>query len=146
LLAASIFGTACNNKAADKKENAKEDSAKTNVVNDSSKTPMPGSDRDEHGCIGSAGYTWSVLKKECIRIFEAGTKLNPAEAVTDKTTVAYAVFSPDNNQAELFIPREASSMIMDSGKPGSWTKGEWLLEKTVKGFVLKKSGIIQYGE
>jgi hypothetical protein len=20
--------------------------------------PMPGSDRDEHGCIGSAGYVW----------------------------------------------------------------------------------------
>ena len=31
---------------------------------------MPGSDRDEHGCIGSAGYTWCEAKEKCIRIWE----------------------------------------------------------------------------
>lgn len=29
-----------------------------------------GGDRDEHGCIGSAGYSWCEAKKKCIRIFE----------------------------------------------------------------------------
>jgi|GEM_PF-3337725 len=31
---------------------------------------MPGSDRDEHGCIGSAGYEWCAEKQKCIRPFE----------------------------------------------------------------------------
>jgi hypothetical protein len=31
---------------------------------------MPGSDRDTHGCIGSAGYSWCEAKQKCIRIWE----------------------------------------------------------------------------
>jgi hypothetical protein len=33
-------------------------------------TPMVGSDRDEHGCIGSAGYTWCPAKSKCLRVWE----------------------------------------------------------------------------
>ena len=32
-----------------------------------SETPMPGSDRDEHGCIGSAGYRWCERTNQCER-------------------------------------------------------------------------------
>ena len=31
---------------------------------------MPGSDRDSHGCIGSAGYTWCEPKQKCLREWE----------------------------------------------------------------------------
>ncbi|XLQ20764.1 MAG: hypothetical protein ACKUBY_03755 [Candidatus Moraniibacteriota bacterium] len=31
---------------------------------------MVGNDKDEHGCIGSAGYSWSEEKQECIRPWE----------------------------------------------------------------------------
>ena len=31
---------------------------------------LVGSDRDEHGCIGSAGYSWCQAKEKCLRIFE----------------------------------------------------------------------------
>ena len=31
---------------------------------------MPGSDRDIHGCIGSAGYTWCEEKQKCSRPWE----------------------------------------------------------------------------
>jgi len=31
---------------------------------------MPGSDRDSHGCIGSAGYTWCEPKQKCLRAWE----------------------------------------------------------------------------
>lgn len=31
---------------------------------------MPGSDRDSHGCIGSAGYTWCEAKQKCLREWE----------------------------------------------------------------------------
>ncbi|HNV12696.1 MAG TPA: hypothetical protein PK686_01665 [bacterium] len=29
-----------------------------------------GGDKDEHGCIGSAGYSWCEPKNECLRIWE----------------------------------------------------------------------------
>lgn len=32
--------------------------------------PMVGSDKDTHGCIGSAGYTWCGEKNKCLRVWE----------------------------------------------------------------------------
>ena len=32
--------------------------------------PVVGSDKDEHGCIGSAGYTWCEAKQKCLREWE----------------------------------------------------------------------------
>ena len=37
--------------------------------------PKAGADKDAHGCIASAGYTYSELKKECIRTFEQKIQL-----------------------------------------------------------------------
>lgn len=39
-----------------------------------------GGDRDEHGCIGSAGYGWCEAKQKCLRIWEegCGSVENPA--------------------------------------------------------------------
>lgn len=31
---------------------------------------MTGADRDEHGCIGSAGYSWCTKQSECVRSWE----------------------------------------------------------------------------
>lgn len=31
---------------------------------------LVGGDKDEHGCLGSAGYTWCESKAECLRPFE----------------------------------------------------------------------------
>ena len=32
--------------------------------------PLVGGDRDAHGCIGSAGYSWCEAKAKCLRIWE----------------------------------------------------------------------------
>ncbi|MFD2178007.1 hypothetical protein [Veronia pacifica] len=37
---------------------------------DNTGNTMPGSDRDKHGCIGSAGYSWCESKNECVRSWE----------------------------------------------------------------------------
>jgi hypothetical protein len=34
------------------------------------KQPLVGADRDAHGCIGSAGYTWSETLQQCVRPWE----------------------------------------------------------------------------
>jgi hypothetical protein len=31
---------------------------------------LVGGDRDEYGCIGSAGYKWSPEKQQCVRPWE----------------------------------------------------------------------------
>jgi len=33
-------------------------------------TPIVGGDKDAHGCIGSAGYTWCEIKQKCLRAWE----------------------------------------------------------------------------
>ena len=35
---------------------------------------LVGGDKDEHGCIGSAGYTWDETKQECVRVWEEEMK------------------------------------------------------------------------
>ena len=37
---------------------------------DDGRAPLVGGDRDEHGCIGSAGYTWCEEKQKCLRVWE----------------------------------------------------------------------------
>ncbi len=47
------------------------------------KRPMPGADRDIHGCIPSAGYTWCAATRRCERPWELARERgfdNTAEA------------------------------------------------------------------
>src|SRR5687767_2417267 len=62
----------------DKKEPSTDEKKDTTVI---------GGDKDEHGCIGSAGYTWSVVKDSCIRLFERGIKLDPVDTTLDQSMV-----------------------------------------------------------
>ena len=41
-----------------------------NAEPEATPTPVIGGDRNEHGCIGSAGYSWCEAKSKCLRIFE----------------------------------------------------------------------------
>ena len=45
---------------------------------------MPGSDRDSHGCIGSAGYSWCEEKGKCMREWEENCTAAPALVGGDK--------------------------------------------------------------
>lgn len=40
------------------------------VTNEKAGESLLGGDRDEHGCIGSAGYSWCEAKQKCLRIWE----------------------------------------------------------------------------
>ena len=67
-----------------------------------------GSDRDAHGCIGSAGYVWSEVRKDCIRLFEQGIR-----TLDTAGNSAYIVFSPDSSQVELFFSDGTPNEILD---------------------------------
>jgi hypothetical protein len=68
-----------------------------------SEAKTPGSDRDAAGCISSAGYTWSALKNECIRPFDAGLQFKAYGSQVDTTQAAYLVLSPARDSAEVFF-------------------------------------------
>ena len=92
-----------------------------------------GGDRDAHGCIGSAGYQWSVLKEKCIRLFEDGIRLDPKAEGLDQTTVAYIVFKSIDVDAkvELFVPGEKSVLLPKVGKDdaGTWKNKKYVLKQ-----------------
>ena len=52
-----------------------------NSQNKKNESPVVDSDKDEHGCIASAGYIWSEVQKDCIRLWEKGVRM---ESVADK--------------------------------------------------------------
>lgn len=114
----------------------------TNVTpKEPKKEAVVGADADSHGCKASAGYTWSTLKKECIRIFD-GTRLSHYDDGKTYTTASYVIF--DGNKAELFLDTQKESIILERKSEGdSWNNGEWQLIPW-KGYVLKKAGKILY--
>ena len=76
---------------------------KVETAEKTEETKMVGNDKDEHGCIASAGYTWCEVQKDCIRLWEKGVRMN---AVNDAGKTLFLVFSPDSTQVELFFSEE----------------------------------------
>ncbi|WP_426697834.1 hypothetical protein ACP6EV_08150 [Aeromonas hydrophila] len=97
---------------------------------------LVGSDRDSHGCIGSAGYQWSALTKQCVRLFEQGIRLNPTDA--GQTSSASVLFNADQSQAELTLPSGEQHLLTRQGAEGNWSwQGSGYTLFPWKGYVLK---------
>lgn len=102
-------------------------------------------DKDENGCLASAGYVWSKVNKECVKGF-SGIQLNPIENPNneDETVSAYVLFNEDASEAEIFLPKDTASIVLsrsDEGQP--WIFKDWQLIPW-KGYVLKKSAKIMF--
>ncbi len=98
-------------------------------------------DKDENGCLASAGYVWSKVNKECVKGF-SGIQLNPMDKPDneDETLSAYVLFNEDGSEAEIFLPKDTTSLVLSraaEGKP--WILKDWQLVPW-KGYVLKKGG------
>ncbi|MFH0770288.1 MAG: hypothetical protein V1926_02825 [Candidatus Peregrinibacteria bacterium] len=48
---------------------------------ETSSSPVVGGDRDVHGCIGSAGYSWCGEAQKCLRIWEDPCNPEAASAI-----------------------------------------------------------------
>lgn len=109
----------------------------------SKKDLVLGGDKDENGCLASAGYTWSKLNKECVRAF-SGIQLMPIEKTDDATLCAYLLFDESGNKSELFLPNVEGSIILErSEKNKPWINGDWQLIP-LNGYQLKKAGKLVY--
>ncbi len=74
--------------------------------------PKVGADRDAHGCIASAGYTYSVVRGGCVRVWEAGTALVPVVPMGDPVLNAYAVQGENDTQVEVFLPGVEQGVLL----------------------------------
>jgi hypothetical protein len=122
-------------KLTDKKEDAVGNQKMSMTTKDSTVV----NDKDENGCLASAGYVWSKVNKECIKGF-SGIQLNPMDKPDndDETLSAYVLFNEDASKAEVFLPKDTTSIVLSrkaEGKP--WILNDWQLIP-YKGYVLKK--------
>ncbi|MEO5777047.1 MAG: hypothetical protein ABIQ27_09075 [Flavobacterium sp.] len=125
-------------KLIDEKEDVDEKAKVTAAVKDSTMV----NDKDENGCLASAGYVWSKVNKECVKGF-SGIQLNPTDKPEneDETLSAYVLFNEDASQAEVFLPKDTTSIVLTreaEGKP--WVLKDWQLVPW-KGYVLKKGTV-----
>ena len=97
--------------------------------------PKTGADRDSHGCIASAGYTYSELKKECIRTFEQ--KIQLKEIATKGSYNATVLFNKDQSKAEIFLKEEKQGVILIHISKNIWKNATYTLIQN-KGFVLSQ--------
>ena len=79
--------------------------------------PVAGADRDAHGCIPSAGYTWSPVRGACIRLFEDGVRFEQADVRAGQTPqVVYVVVAPAQGKevtvAELHVPEHQQPIAL----------------------------------
>ncbi|CAM3274207.1 Lipoprotein [Flavobacterium longum] len=128
---------ACGKKETEQVSNSKDAVATVDSV---SPAPIVGADEDAHGCKTSAGYTWSFVKNECVRIFEAGTALKPVDT-SGVQMAAFVIFEGD--KAELFVQTEKPLILMRKAEGEPFTGAGWQLIPW-KGYVLKKDGKILY--
>lgn len=111
-----------------------------------------GTDKDEKGCVTSAGYVWSQTKNTCIRVFEEGFRLTPYHSPADTIDVdgeqatlnAYVIFNEEKSVAELFLPDTKNSILLKrENESDPYIKDDWTLDAK-KGYVLKKGSQIEY--
>lgn len=105
-----------------------------------------GGDKDSHGCIGSAGYTYSQIKNDCVRVFEQKIKLTEVKSKGSSTSMAAVIFSKDLKKAEIFLPESSKSLILSRlGKGKAWKNGNYILVPYKKsGYQLKKDNVTIY--
>ena len=115
------------------------------VEADADKKVVLGHDKDDKGCVTSAGYNWSVLRKECIRVFEEGYRLNSADSLKaeDIASSAFIVFDLDESKAELYLPNSQSSIVLDKESAGLFQNNSWSLN-TKSNYQLSKDNKVLY--
>ena len=109
------------------------------------KEELVGADRDEHGCITSAGFSWSELQQTCVQLWEAGVRLDPIEVKEgDAVISAFILFNKDESKAEIVLPKKEGSVILDKKSENLYEKGEYLYDD--KEGTLSINGKVVYKE
>jgi len=79
-----------------------------------------GGDKDEHGCIGSAGYSWCERKNKCLRVWEEPCYENLSQEIQYLLADKY---NKPVDQVNITITRQtdmhaSGSVLFGAGGPG----------------------------
>lgn len=87
----------------------------TSIVEETTQeTQLIGGEKDNQGCLSSAGETWSTLRQTCLRLFDEGIRLNPVTTEDSAVISAFVLLSEDQAKLELFLPEaDAKSIILE---------------------------------
>jgi hypothetical protein len=85
-----------------------------------------GGDRDAHGCIGSAGYTWCEIKAKCLRTWEetcaeSNNNANSNQSTNANTGVSQTDIIGQNGytfETESYMQPEIDSRLIATDKNG----------------------------
>lgn len=89
-------------------------------------TPAIGGQKDKNGCLVAAGQTWSTLRQTCLQVFNEGIRLNPIQQKADEAVFsAFVLYNDNQSKAELFLPREDKSIILDKKASGIYSNGAY---------------------
>ena len=91
--------------------------------------PIVGGDKDEHGCIGSAGYQWCENKQKCLRIWEEDC--NPELSGIIEQLFADKYKKP-LSEIKVTIAQSTAQHVRGSvlfGRPGQGAGGNFLAVK-----------------
>ena len=99
--------------------------------------PTFGGQTNAHGCLPSAGQSYSYLRKACVQVFDvADIKLDdPA----NKTQAVYGILSEDKQLVEVFASDLPENTVLDVVKGGYISKdGKVRLMKTKTSWKIRK--------
>jgi hypothetical protein len=112
-------------------------------------TAVTGGDKDLNGCIPSAGYVWSELKKDCIRSFELDIQLREIEDIESKYIRQIGVlFSHDGKSCEIFLSDKPMILrLLNNSKDNAvFAKEKFILRKVTDKWHLLVNDTIRFIE
>ncbi len=153
----SIFNYGCGTFQTTSKTNRVITVDETDVNIDEPKINVPteptivGNDRDVHGCIRSAGYTWSQVQGRCLQLFNEGLTLMPPVDKALPTDLdspfgaimqSFLIFSADSNRVELFMPNKEAIFFHKTASQGdikNWIAENYKIEFLNSKFIVKQN-------
>lgn len=99
--------------------------------------PTLGGQQDAHGCLPSAGQTYSHIKQQCVQVFDIAD-IRLADP-TNQTLAVYGILSDDKQQVEIFAADLPENSILQAVKGGYASQdGKVRLIKTKKSWKIRK--------
>ena len=94
------------------------------------------------GCKSSrpaaAGYQWSEAKQDCIRVWEAGTRLFAPDG-SNSMTPPTLILSNDRKKAEIIYPN-GFRLLLTAERDHLWTTGDYRLTLADSEWTLFQNG------
>ncbi|MDI9319164.1 MAG: hypothetical protein QM530_01700 [Phycisphaerales bacterium] len=104
-----------------------------NCIRKEIKTILVGADEDTHGCKGSAGYTWGLIRKECIRSFELPLQLTNK----NNSFSAGVAFASDSSSVEIFT--KDGTMLLNKQGDAMYSDTTWIFQRIQDEWLMRKS-------